>query len=212
MRICTTRALRSLTAELTRRESILASRGVAPAVLSGAAPGHDRVRDGTGWARRALGHGHLRSPTTVGTMLDAGLPDRDRGGRTRRARPRAYRNHSSQRAEASSFGAGGAPRSRWGAARRGPPRCAFAIERRCHARPRPLGRLGSGRLPAVHLPPINPVVFRGSYLFTSGETRLGRGFPLRCFQRFARPHVATQRCRLSDNWHTSGASTPVLSY
>jgi hypothetical protein len=31
-------------------------------------------------------------------------------------------------------------------------------------RPRPLGRLGSSRLPAVHLPPINPVICRGSYL------------------------------------------------
>ena len=85
--------------------------------------------------------------------------------------------------------------------------------RRCEGiRPRPLGRLGSSRLPAVHLPPINPVICRGSYLITSGDARLGEGFPLRCFQRFARPHVATQRCRLRDNWHTSGASTPVLSY
>ena len=30
-------------------------------------------------------------------------------------------------------------------------------------RPRPLVRLGSSRLPAVHQPPINPVVCRGSY-------------------------------------------------
>jgi hypothetical protein len=55
-----------------------------------------------------------------------------------------------------------------------------------------------------HLPGALPV--------SSGVTRLGEGFPLRCFQRFARPHVATQRCRGCDNWHTSGASTPVLSY
>ena len=37
----------------------------------------------------------------------------------------------------------------------------------CPARishPRPLGRVGSGRLPAVHLPPSNPVVCRGSSL------------------------------------------------
>ena len=81
-----------------------------------------------------------------------------------------------------------------------------------NARPRPLGRLGSGRLPAFHLPPINPVVCRGSYLLNSGEARLGEGFPLRCFQRFARPNVATQRCRLPDNWPTSGSSSPVLSY
>jgi hypothetical protein len=30
-------------------------------------------------------------------------------------------------------------------------------------RPRPLGRLGSGRLPAVHPPPIDPVICRGSF-------------------------------------------------
>jgi hypothetical protein len=40
----------------------LASRGVAPAVLSGAATGHDRVRDGTGWVRRAPGHGSAHHP------------------------------------------------------------------------------------------------------------------------------------------------------
>ena len=45
-----------------------------------------------------------------------------------------------------------------------------------------------------------------------GDTRLAEGFPLRCFQRFARPNVATQRCRLPDNWSTSGSSSPVLSY
>ena len=38
------------------------------------------------------------------------------------------------------------------------------------------------------------------------------GFPLRCFQRFSAPQLATQRCRWHDNWHTSAASTPVLSY
>ncbi len=101
--------------------------------------------------------------------------------------------------------------SRW----RGPPRGRVTTPDGKHTqdlRPRPLGRLGSSRLPAVHLPPINPVICRGSYLVMSGDARLGEGFPLRCFQRFARPHVATQRCRSRDNWHTSGASTPVLSY
>jgi hypothetical protein len=93
-----------------------------------------------------------------------------------------------------------------------PPGHAPGRQRMQDLRPRPLGRLGSSRLPAVHLPPINPVICRGSYLTKSGDARLGEGFPLRCFQRFARPHVATQRCRSRDNWHTSGASTPVLSY
>ena len=40
----------------------LASRGGAPAVLSGAAMGHDRVRDGSGWGHRALDHGSPRHP------------------------------------------------------------------------------------------------------------------------------------------------------
>ena len=39
----------------------LASHSVTTAVLSGAALGHDRVRDGTGWGQRALGHGHPAS-------------------------------------------------------------------------------------------------------------------------------------------------------
>ncbi len=38
------------------------------------------------------------------------------------------------------------------------------------------------------------------------------GFPLRCFQRFSLPDVATQPCTGRHNWHTSGPSTPVLSY
>jgi hypothetical protein len=40
----------------------LASLRVAPQVLSGAAAGHDRVRDGTGWDHRAPDHGHPRPP------------------------------------------------------------------------------------------------------------------------------------------------------
>jgi hypothetical protein len=48
----------------------LASRGVAPQVLSGAARGHDRVRDGTGWGPRALGHEH-RSPPARGQRRDS---------------------------------------------------------------------------------------------------------------------------------------------
>ena len=44
----------------------LASRGVAPTVLSGAALGHDRVRDGTGWGQHALGHGHPSPPHREG--------------------------------------------------------------------------------------------------------------------------------------------------
>ncbi|RCS33606.1 hypothetical protein DN050_10545 [Heyndrickxia coagulans] len=35
---------------------------------------------------------------------------------------------------------------------------------------------------------------------------------LRCFQHLSLPHIATQRCLWQDNWYTSGASIPVLSY
>jgi hypothetical protein len=45
-----------------------------------------------------------------------------------------------------------------------------------------------------------------------GKSHLGVGFALRCFQRLSRPHMATQRCPWRDNWYTSGASVPVLSY
>ena len=48
----------------------LASHGVTPAVLSGAALGHDRVRDGTGWGQGALGHGHPASSNTSRTGPD----------------------------------------------------------------------------------------------------------------------------------------------
>ena len=43
-------------------------------------------------------------------------------------------------------------------------------------------------------------------------THLPVRFALRCFQRFSRPDVATQRCLWRDNWCTSGGSFPVLSY
>ncbi len=59
-----------------------------------------------------------------------------------------------------------------------------------------------------HLRPIDVVVFHGS----SGRTGFEVGFPLRCFQRLSRPHIATRRCRGRDNRYTRGASIPVLSY
>ncbi len=70
-------------------------------------------------------------------------------------------------------------------------------------------------LPRVHLPPIYPLVLRGSYPMAcamGGRPHLGVGFALRCFQRFSAPALATRHCRWHDNRHTSGPSTPVLSY
>ena len=69
------------------------------------------------------------------------------------------------------------------------------------------------RLPAVHARPLNPVVCRGAYLLKAGgKSHLEEGFPLRCAQRFSQPDVATRRCCFGNNRHTSGRSTPVLSY
>ena len=50
----------------------LASRRVAPPVLSGAAVFHDRVRDGTGWAHRA--RDHERRPTVPASPPRSGPP------------------------------------------------------------------------------------------------------------------------------------------
>ena len=59
-----------------------------------------------------------------------------------------------------------------------------------------------------HMPPINVVVYHGSQARPGFEG----GFPLRCFQRLSRPHIATRLCRWRDNRSTRGASIPVLSY
>ena len=68
-------------------------------------------------------------------------------------------------------------------------------------------------LPCLHLRPINVLVSNGpSGSLRSGKIRLGGGFPLRCFQRFSRPDVATRRCRGHDSRYTRGQSIPVLSY
>ena len=54
-------------------------------------------------------------------------------------------------------------------------------------------------------------------ILISGSLRYGIsylevGFTLRCLQRLSLPHLATQPCHWHDNWCTSGASIPVLSY
>ena len=45
-----------------------------------------------------------------------------------------------------------------------------------------------------------------------GMPYLGVGFPLICFQRLSRPHIATRQCGWRHNRNTSGAFLPVLSY
>ncbi len=150
----------------------LASHGVAPAVLSGAALGHDRVRDGSGWSQNALGHGHPHPPAHTHIFTSPGVPGGERGAQSGMVTARA---------------GGGNPPS------------AMSTGRLRSVARRPPPASLPGRLP-------------GAFLLSNGEPRLGVGFPLRCFQRFAHPDVATQRCRLPDNWITSGPSSPVLSY
>jgi len=57
-----------------------------------------------------------------------------------------------------------------------------------------------------NLPGVLPALLRGSE-----KAHLEEGFPLRCFQQFSLPNVATRLC-IFYNRHTRGWSTPVLSY
>jgi hypothetical protein len=68
-------------------------------------------------------------------------------------------------------------------------------------------------LPCLHLRPINVVVSDGpSESFRSGKISLEGSFPLRCFQRFSRPNIATRRYPWRNSRYTRGQSVPVLSY
>jgi hypothetical protein len=65
----------------------------------------------------------------------------------------------------------------------------------------------------LHLQPINLLVSEGpSEVLRPGKIRLEGGFPLRCFQRFSGPDIATRRCHWHDSRYTRGQSVPVLSY
>ena len=73
--------------------------------------------------------------------------------------------------------------------------------------------LGSNTLLRFHLRPIDVVVSHGPSADKSAwNIHLGAGFALRCFQRLSVPDIATQQCTWRHNWHTRGASVPVLSY
>jgi len=79
--------------------------------------------------------------------------------------------------------------------------------------PRPISTGELRTLLSLHFRPIDLVIYEGSYpLGGGGRSHLEGGFALRCFQRLSRPHMAIQPCPWRDNWYTSGAFTPVLSY
>ena len=59
------------------------------------------------------------------------------------------------------------------------------------SRPRLMSTSPLNTLLCLHAWPLNPVVFRESYLINSGRTHLRAGFPLRCFQRLSVPNIAT---------------------
>ena len=132
---------------------------------------------------------------------NATTPSRQLGGGWSRTRRRAGRAAAVDPAGATCLPACRAhtiDRRRAGAVRRGPPRVEKTERWFAICRPRPLGRLGSGRLPAFHLPPINPVVSRGPYPFRVGKLFLGRGSRL---DAFSGSPVRT--------WLPSGAGCPT---
>src|ERR1700742_2523864 len=60
----------------------------------------------------------------------------------------------------------------------------------------------------LHIWPIDGVVFPGSQAKPVFEV----SFPLICFQRLARPYLATRLCHWRDNRSTRDTFVPVLSY
>ncbi len=72
-------------------------------------------------------------------------------------------------------------------------RSAFEQGRRRTQVSRPISTGTLQPLQVLHAQPINLVVFQGSSdRLRGGRSRLEVGFPLRCFQRFSRPDIATR--------------------
>ncbi len=65
----------------------------------------------------------------------------------------------------------------------------------------------------LHLPPIKQVVYLRSYPVNPvADLILREASHLDAFSGYPFQTIATQRCTWRYNWHTSGLSTPVLSY
>jgi hypothetical protein len=69
------------------------------------------------------------------------------------------------------------------------------------------------RLPALYVRPIDLVVFQEPVQpEAAGDLFWRRVSRLDAFSVYPGRTLATQRCPERDNWHTRGASLPVLSY
>ena len=67
--------------------------------------------------------------------------------------------------------------------------------------------------PAVHVRPIDQVVYLGPYsVAPMGTLIFRRASRLDAFSGYPCRTSATQRCPWRDNWYTGGPSVPVLSY
>ena len=167
--------------------------GSCPLSIVGAGAFHFRVRDGNGW-----GHLALATKATHFTLKARGL------------------RHSAI-GSPGSLGAG--------VIVRGVPEPSYAegwiVRRSC--RPGVVHELGDEPsaistatlklLPALHVRPINQVVYLGPYPIDSvGTLIFGRASRLDAFSGYPCRTSATQRCPWRDNWYTGGPSVPVLSY
>ena len=178
-----------MTPALGCARSGLASHAVARAVLSGAAMGHDQVRDGSGWNHGALGHAHTQA--SVSSSVSSIVVQHQQ---------HALRAASRLPAPCACMGQG--------------VETSNASQR--HVMKKLPSAISTARLQSVTGGPpaaYRPAGLAGALLTQGdGKAHLGAGFPLRCCQRLSLPDVATRRCLLPDNRHTSGLSSPVLSY
>ena len=145
----------------------LASHAVARIVLSGAALGHDRVRDGTGWGQRALGHGH----TGTSVQVVIGNHGSAAWAMARRARPCAAVQGSKVKSECRATMRWARPSGE--ATWRVPPRCVARNATNWSCPPSPIR---TARLRSVaRLPPAayQPGSLPGGLPLSSGDARLG---------------------------------------
>src|SRR5262245_45005956 len=85
--------------------------------------------------------------------------------------------------------------------------------RRVVVEPSALSTASLQPLPAFHVRPIHPVVYRGPYpLEVVGNLIWAQASRLDAFSAYPDRTSATQPCSWRNNWYTGGPSIPVLSY